>query len=101
MKRTAPQFAINEDTESCIEFTERGQFSYTQIYNGRPKADRIEEVGENTGEKRWRYYFSCSQDQLFRYLLRFNIGEARILDPDELRLKLLSYYQKAVKFCRS
>ncbi len=93
MKRTAPQYAINEEVESCLSLTKAGQLAYMQIYTGRPDPDRTEKDPE--GEGRMLYYFSCSQEQIFRYLQRFNIGEVKILYPEILKRKLADYFRRS------
>ncbi len=94
-KRTAPQYAINEETEACLSLTPVGQQAYMQYYMGRPEADRTEIDPDGTDERRMLYYFSCSQEQLFRYLQRFKIEEVKILYPAELKRQLLNYYRRS------
>ncbi len=43
------------------------------------------------------YYFQSSLDQLFRYSMRFNAGEAEVLYPEQLRKKLRRFYENALK----
>ncbi len=95
MKQIAPQFAINEDLESCILFSPEGQLSCRKIYTGRPTPTRMEDDPGNPGHK--KYYFNCSRDQLYRYLIKFNPGEAQILFPAELRARVLQYYHQAIE----
>ena len=93
MKRIAPQYSINDDTKICIRFTSAGQRSYRMIYTGRPPVDRIEQDKE---KQEALYYFSCSQEQVYRYILRFNAGEANIQYPVELKKKVHDYYMNAM-----
>ena len=82
-----PQYAINEHTETCIEFTEKGLKDFRRIYTGRPKL--VAEDGSKT-----RYLTFCSQEQLFNYFKRFNPGEALILYPEKLNTALSGFHEK-------
>ena len=92
MKRVAPQYAINEDAESCVRMTAAGQRSFRMIYTGRPSPDRIEAENDDAA----LYYFRCSKEQVYRYLLRFNAGEAIVLYPEDLRMRIHDYYREAI-----
>lgn len=82
-----PQYAINEHTETCIEFTEKGLKDFRRIYTGRPKLEA--EEGSRT-----KYHTFCSQEQVINYFKRFNPGEAYILSPEKLRTTLSGYHKK-------
>ena len=94
MKRIAPQFSINEEKEICVRLTPPGQRSYRMVYTGRPSPDRIETGRDDECSL---YYFSCSQEQVYRYFLRFNVGEASVMYPAELRKRIYDYYREAMK----
>ncbi len=91
MEKLGPQYAIVNDQETCIEFSPVGKKSYQRLYQGRPVPDKKEGPDNNGNTK---LFFSCSQDQLFLYLRRFNPGEAQILYPKELRDRLVEFHQK-------
>lgn len=93
MKRLAPQHAINSDEEICVRLTAAGRVSFRMIYTGRPMPERTEECEEDGSVK---LYFQCSQEQIYRYLLRFNAGEAIILYPEQLKKRIHDYYQAAM-----
>lgn len=92
MSKHGPQFAINENVESCARLTEEGVNSFMRIYSGRPVQDRVERKGED-----YLYHFSCSQDQLFLYFRRFGPGEAEILAPASLRRRLIEFHEGALR----
>ena len=91
MEECGPQYLINEDTETCVELTEEGRSNYRKIYQGRPlkyTADKPDDSGNA------RYYFSCSQDQLFLYFRRFNPGEASVIYPEKLKRRLVQFHER-------
>lgn len=94
MRQTAPQFAIGEDVRTRVYLTAAGRRSFQKIYTFRPVPDRVEENPEDGSAV---YEFSCSTDQIYRYLLRFNAGEAVVLEPAEVKERLRNYYLKALE----
>lgn len=92
MEKYGPQYLIKEDIATCIEFTPAGRKSFQRLYQGRPIADPSDEKPDENGNM--KYHFSCSQDQIFLYLRRFNPGEAKVLYPEELKLRLVEFHQK-------
>lgn len=90
MENLAPQYAIMDDQKTCIEFTPAGKKSFQRLYQGRPIVADKDDPDSNGNVK---FYFECSQDQLFLYLRRFNPGEARILYPEELRKRLIIFHK--------
>lgn len=93
MKCLGPQYAINEEVETCVKLTSSGQKLFQRIYIGRPIADRIEDKGDETA----LYYFYGSLDQLYLYFRRFDAGEAEVLYPITLRSKLKMFHEEAAK----
>ncbi len=96
MKNLGPQYAINEETETCVKLTSSGQQLFRRIYIGRPAANRKEEMEDGTA----LYYFNGSLDQLYLYFRRFDAGEAEILYPDKLRTRLKQFHEEAIKLYR-
>ena len=92
-KRRSPQYAINEDTETCVRLSERGQQSFRAIYFGRPAVSRKEKAEDGS----MLYFFQSSVDQVYRYFMRFNAGEAEVLYPEDLRDRLRKFYEDALK----
>lgn len=95
-KKSSPQYAINEDTETCVRLSENGQQSFKSIYFGRPAPKRREKEKDGS----MLYYFQSSLDQLYRYFVRFNAGEAEVLYPEQLRERLRRFYESALKVYR-
>ena len=91
MEECGPQYNINEDTETCVELTEMGRKNYKKIYQGRPLKYTSDKPDENGNA---RYYFSCSQDQLFLYFRRFNPGEAAVIYPEKLKRRLVQFHER-------
>lgn len=91
-KKGSPQYAINEDLETCVRLNEAGQQSYKMMYFGRPIPQRLEKEEDGS----MLYYFQSSQDQLFRYFVRFNASEAEVLYPEQLRDRLRIFYENAL-----
>lgn len=91
MMKYDPRYPINEDTEACIQLTKLGQNSFRKIYMGRPIPDR-KEIDEQNGTT--KYYFRCSQEQLYQYFRRFNPGEAKILYPEQLKQRIISFHKR-------
>lgn len=89
MEKYGPQYTINEETETCVEFTPDGRKSFQRLYQGRPIVDRKEPEDDSGNVK---YYFTCSQDQLYLYLRRFNPGETTILYPEGLKARLYQFH---------
>lgn len=96
MKKLGPQYAINEETETCVRLTGTGQQLFRRVYIGRPVADRTEEMENGTA----LYYFKGSLDQLYLYFRRFDAGEAEVLYPDKLRIKLNQFHEEAIQLYR-
>lgn len=93
MEKYGPQYSINEDIETCVELNESGQASFRSIFNERPIYTHVDVPDESGTAK---YYFRCSQNQLYLYFRRFNPGEARIIEPKMLQEKLLEFHSKHV-----
>lgn len=91
MIKYGPQFAINDDVESCVRLTDTGVNSFTRIYSGRPTPNRIEKDGVDC-----LYFFTCSQDQLFLYFRRFGPGEAEVISPNPLRQRMIEFHRGAL-----
>ena len=95
-KKYGPAYAINEDTETCVRLSERGQQNFRVIYFGRPIVNRKEKMEDGSA----LYYFRSSTEQLFRYFLRFTAGEAEVLYPDQLRNNLKVFHENALRMYR-
>ena len=66
-------YPINTQVEeSCVFLSAKGIYSFNHLYFGRPQVERKEQ----TAEGNFRYYFSCSTEQLYRYFHRFNPRDA-------------------------
>ena len=89
MEKYAPQYLINEDVESCVEFTANGRKSFMRLYQGRPVVDG-KEAEDSDGNI--RCYFSCSQEQPYLYFRRFNPGEISVLYPEKLKKRLYEFH---------
>lgn len=94
MEKYGPQYNINEVTETVVELTETGVLDFRRIYQGRPKPDRVDKPDSHGIA---RYYFSCSQDQLYFYFRRFNPGQARIIKPEKLKEQLKCFHENHLK----
>jgi len=87
-------YAINDGLEeTCVILSPAGILSFKHIYFGRPKVDRK----EITPLGNYKYYFTCSTEQLYRYFRRFNPGEAIIEYPTTLRDKIIDFHIKSLK----
>lgn len=91
MKYYGPQYAINDDEETCVKLSDAGVRSYIRIYYGRPQYDRIEKI-----QNEYFYYFKCSKEQLFLYFRRFGNKSAEILSPESLRQRMIDFHEKAL-----
>lgn len=91
MREHGAQYTIRGDLPAVLALTEKGMRMYLQVYQGRPKPDRIEE----RDGLHW-FYFSCSEDQLFFYFRKFEGGTLRIQEPDSLRARLLAFHEGAL-----
>ena len=89
MEECGPQYTINEEIETCVEFTPNGRKSFQRLYQGRPVVGRRDPEDDRGNVK---YYFTCSQDQLYLYLRQFNPGETTILYPERLRERLYQFH---------
>ena len=86
-------YAINTPTKkSCVLLTKKGLSSFRHIYFGRPKVEK-KEPAPNGG---FRYYFNCSEEQLYRYFRRFNPGEAIVESPPSLRDRIIDFHKKSL-----
>lgn len=86
-------YAINTPTEkSCVLLTKKGLSSFRHIYFGRPKI-KEKKPAPNGG---FRYYFNCSEEQLYRYFRRFNPGEAIVESPPSLRDRIIDFHKKSL-----
>lgn len=87
-------YAINTPTKkSCVLLTKKGLSSFRHIYFGRPKVEK-KEPAPNGG---FRYYFNCSEEQLYRYFRRFNPGEAIVESPPSLRDRIIDFHRKSLE----
>lgn len=89
MEKYGAEFAINDDSESCIQLTKDGVKLFNRIYYGRPSVQRKETSGDKT-----KFFFNCSKQQLFTYFRRFG-SEALVLYPDDLFIKMKDFYSSA------
>ncbi|MBR1710996.1 MAG: WYL domain-containing protein [Clostridia bacterium] len=96
-KKCSPQYAINDETETCVRLSEKGQQSFQMIYFGRPTVSRKEKAEDGS----MLYYFQSSTDQVYRYFIRFNAGEAEVLYPEQLRDNLRKFYEAAFRVYKS
>ncbi len=85
-------YAFNENVEACVLLNKAGISSFRQIYFGRPKVKDKKE----TDDGNYRYYFNCSQYQLYLYFRRFNAGEAFVEYPKELQDKIRIFHEKSL-----
>ena len=92
MMHYGPQFAINDDEESCVRLTDYGEKSYSRIYYGRPCIDRVEHR-----EDGHYYYFKGSKDQIFLYFRRFGFDDAEVIAPEALRQKMMGFHREALR----
>ncbi len=92
-RTSSPQYALNEETETCVRLSERGQLNFRMIYFGRPVPVKIEKAADGSA----LYYFRASGDQLYRYFVRFQAAEAEVLYPGGLRKRLRRFYKSALK----
>ena len=90
-------YAFDEGKETCVLLNKAGISSFKQIYFGRPKVEKKEE----TGDGNYRYYFNCSQYQLYLYFRRFNAGEAFVECPKELQDKIRIFHEKSLDTYKS
>ena len=88
MAKNSPQFAINDDTDACIQLTDKGLVLYDRIYTGRPEYSRIEHK-----DGYHICHFSCSEDQLFLYFCRFSAGNAIVMTPKSLKERMTDFYK--------
>ena len=87
-------YAINGVLEeTCVLLSPAGTLSFKHIYFGRPKVDKKEIAPDGN----YRYYFTCSTEQLYRYFRRFNPGEAIIEYPTTLRDKIIAFHVKSLE----
>ena len=92
MLKYGPQYAINDDEETCVKLSEYGRKSFNRIYYGRPKYERIEKDGDY-----YNYYFKGSKDQIFFYFRRFGCNEAEIISPLSLRERMKQFHIKSLE----
>ena len=91
MEQYAPQYGIEEDTETCVRLTAQGVNEYRRIYFGRP--DRILDKDEEREDGTY-YYFECSTNQIYLYFRRFGCN-AEIIYPKDLRDKISEFHHNA------
>ena len=96
MKEYGPQYAINEDTETCVRLSETGQSTFRMIYMGRPLVDHTEYQEDGSS----LYFFKGSLTQIQQYFRRFAAGEAEVLYPEKLRQSLVRFHEDAVNAYR-
>ncbi len=92
MIQYGPQYAINEDIESCVRLNPDGVSSFNKIYFGRPQSDHV----ENKGDQAY-YYFRCSVDQLFLYFKRFEGDVAEVIYPESLRERIIRFHKETLE----
>lgn len=92
MERLGPQFAINDNIETCVRMTEKGLDTYQRIYLGRPEFAKVEVT-----EGGFLCRFNCSLDQLFLYFKRFGADEAEVVSPQSLRERLIAFHIGALE----
>ena len=92
MELYGPQYAINDDEETCVRFTEEGTNQFHRIHFGRPVPDRIETKSDG-----FYYYFKCSKNQLYLYFRRFDANHAVVISPKNLREQILDYHKQSVE----
>ena len=93
METYGPQHSLNEDIVTCIELNEAGRRNFQSIYHDRPVVYDAEKPQPNGRRK---YYFRCSQNQLFLYFRRFNPGEAKVLYPEKLAEQIRDFHEKSL-----
>ncbi len=87
-------YAINTPPEtSCVLLTKKGLSSFRHIYFGRPKIKEKKSAPNGC----FRYYFNCSEEQLYRYFRRFNPGEAIVESPPSLRARIIDFHKKSLE----
>lgn len=87
-------YAINTPPEkSCVLLTKKGLSSFRHIYFGRPKIKEKKPAPNGC----FRYYFNCSEEQLYRYFRRFNPGEAIVESPPSLRDRIIDFHKKSLE----
>ncbi len=91
MQQYGPQYTINDDEETCVRLTEKGEKLFHRIYFGRPTIDHIE-----TRNHVSYYYFRCSKNQLSLYFRRFSGEHAVVLYPENLRKEITAFHQSSV-----
>lgn len=92
MIQYGPQFAINDDEETCVKLTEEGRKFFNRIYYGRPKVEQMEHV-----DGAWLYYFRCSKEQLYQYFKRFENGRVEVIMPEKLRIRIMEFHSQELK----
>jgi predicted DNA-binding transcriptional regulator YafY len=93
MIENTPQYAIYEDTETCVLLTKKGMSTYNRIYVGRPMFVRMESLTDG----RIKLYFKNSTTQLYFYFRRFEADEAVIQKPKTLANKIKAFHEQAWK----
>ena len=89
MKINGVQFSINNNTIYKVILTDKGKDLFDSRYLERPipltKSDKEKGI----------YYFNCSEMQFKSYFAPF-LNEVIILEPMEVRIKIIDKYQKAL-----
>ena len=100
MKKHNVAYFMNkkEEDKTCVKLSKAGISSFKQIYFGRPKPYKIVPIPDSTD---YRYYFNCSQYQLYLYFRRFNAGEAFVEYPKELQDKIRIFHEKSLETYKS
>ena len=91
MIQYGPQYAINDDEETCVKLSDYGEKSYNRIYYGRPMVDHIEHKQDGH-----YYYFRGSKDQIFLYFRKFGYNDAEVISPDSLRNRIIAFHSNAL-----
>ena len=87
-----PQFQYaKREEEVLVQFTARGMDMFSKMYVHRPVPVRVENNS---------YFFACSHQQLFQYLVRFG-KDAYVVRPASLRERIRTFHRQAEERYRS
>lgn len=90
MAKYDPRYVISKPVKTCVEFTDKGLKDFRRIYLGRPEMVPVK------GNK-YQFTTSCSYGQVYDYFKRFNPGEFTIIEPEDLKRKLIRFHKKHVE----
>lgn len=91
MLKYGPEYAINDNEESCVRLNDYGVKSFNRIYYGRPIVDHI----DNKKDGHY-YYFRGSTDQVFFYFRKFGYKDACVIAPKVLRDKMITFHKSSL-----